>query len=729
MNLQQQAHEFLLKGDYHQVAKLYEVVTQTEPEVISYYWHLGLAYLLQEHEAEAQMTWFLAMNQGAAEDLDRWTAELVQVLETEAQRQESLENYQLSWLIRQHIREIVPTEISNLLHLIRLSIQTETFVTDALAEWSVIELLEKIPGTVSSDLLLQVLDQLLKFPPTGLEAVEFAKACLQQIKPSEVLIDSLVQPVFWLAFIANKLVLASRLLEIYLEFSPAHLGVLEALAQIYAAAGCRQAAIETAERLYTHCQTLPSKVMANFLILRGLMMSGGRRQEIELTQARHHSLLMELIQTQPQDLEFSASNLIAAPGLFPYLRDDPTQNRWLQNQIAQLCQSNLQATTNQQVQRYYHSHISRSKLSKPLRIGYLSHCLRQHSVGWLSRWLFQHHNRESFHLSIYFYNQPISDFTHTWFVNQVDATHDLEQTDPQTVADKIFEDQIDILVDLDSITLPQTCSILALKPAPVQVSWLGWDASGLPAIDYFIADPYVLPENAQGFYQETIWRLPQTYVAVDGFEVDVPTLRRDQLGIPADAVVYLSAQSGPKRHPDTARLQMQILKQVPNSYFLIKGPADAAVVQEAFTQLAEAEGVDPDRLRFLPRDSNELVHRANLDIADVVLDTYPYNGATTTLEILWIGIPLVTRVGQQSAARNSYAFLMNVGIKEGIAWTDKEYVEWGVRLGKDEALRQQVAGKLKASRQTSPLWNAKQFTREMEKAYQQMWAKYIEAGK
>ncbi len=731
MNLKQQAHEFLLKGDCHQVAKLYEDAIQAEPDNISHYWHLGLSYLLQEHEEEAQMTWFLAMEQGTPEDVDQWTVELIQVLEIEAQRQESLENYQLSWLIRQHIREIVPTEISNLLHLIQLSIQIETFVAQSLAEWGVIELLEKsLPGTVNPSLLFQVLDQLLKFPQTGLEVVAFAKVCLQQVEPCEALIDGLVQPAFRLAFIANKPALASRLLELCLEFSPAHLGVLETLSYTYTAGGSPQASIEAAKHFYTHCQTLPLKVTANFLILRGLMMSGGRRQEVGLIQVRHQSLLMELIQAQPKDLDFNlATNLIASPGLFAHLRDDPTKNRWLQNQTAQLCQSNLQANAGQQIQHYYYSHISRSNSSRPLRVGYLSHCLRQHSVGWLSRWLFQHHNRESFHLSIYFYNQPISGFTHTWFVNQVDAAHNLEQTEPQTVANKIFEDQIDILVDLDSITLPQICSIMALKPAPVQVSWLGWDASGLPAVDYFIADPYVLPENAQEYYQETIWRLPQTYVAVDGFEVEVPTLRRDQLGIPADAIVYLSAQSGPKRHPDTARLQMQILKQVPNSYFLIKGPADEVAVQEAFTQLAETAGVDPGRLRFLPKVPSEPVHRANLGIADVVLDTYPYNGTTTTLETLWMGIPLVTRVGLQIAARNSYAFLTNVGVTEGIAWTDEEYVEWGVRLGKDEALRQQVAWKLKASRQTSPLWNAQKFTREMEKAYQQMWARYIEAGK
>jgi predicted O-linked N-acetylglucosamine transferase (SPINDLY family) len=116
-----------------------------------------------------------------------------------------------------------------------------------------------------------------------------------------------------------------------------------------------------------------------------------------------------------------------------------------------------------------------------------------------------------------------------------------------------------------------------------------------------------------------------------------------------------------------------------------------------------------------------------LAIADVVLDTYPYNGATTTLETLWMGIPLVTRVGEHFSSRNSYTMMVNAGITEGISWTNEEYVEWGVRFGKEPELRKQVAWKLWKSRQTAPLWNAKAFTQEMEKAYQQMWQGYVNA--
>jgi predicted O-linked N-acetylglucosamine transferase (SPINDLY family) len=319
----------------------------------------------------------------------------------------------------------------------------------------------------------------------------------------------------------------------------------------------------------------------------------------------------------------------------------------------------------------------------------------------------------------------VVDSLEEWYKQQVDRAY-VGGLSTIEIADQISQDGIDILIDLDSLTLDLNCEILGMKPASIQATWLGWDASGLPAVDYFIADPYVLPKSAPEYYKEKIWRLPQTYIAVDGFEVEVPTLRREQLNIPSNAVVYLSSQIGYKRHPDTARMQMKIIAEVPNSYFLIKGAGDETAVKNLFFQLAEEEEVERDRLRFLSQDPTEATHRANLGIADVVLDTYPYNGATTTLETLWMCIPIVTRVGQQFAARNSYSMMVNAGITEGIAWTDEEYVEWGIRLGKYPVLRQQISWKLRQSRQTAPLWNAKQFTLEMEKAYEQMWEIYVE---
>ena len=136
--------------------------------------------------------------------------------------------------------------------------------------------------------------------------------------------------------------------------------------------------------------------------------------------------------------------------------------------------------------------------------------------------------------------------------------------------------------------------------------------------------------------------------------------------------------------------------------------------------------MDPDRLRFLNPIADEITNRANLAIADVVLDTFPYNGTINALETLWMGIPLVTQVGQQFAARNSYTLMLNAGIDKGIAWNEQEYIDWGVKFGLDRKLRLQVRERLRLGRKTAPVWNARQFTIDMENAYQQMWTKHLE---
>ena len=149
-------------------------------------------------------------------------------------------------------------------------------------------------------------------------------------------------------------------------------------------------------------------------------------------------------------------------------------------------------------------------------------------------------------------------------------------------------------------------------------------------------------------------------------------------------------------------------------------------MREFFLEIAREENVSGDRLRFLQNVPSEAVHRANLMLADVVLDTYPYNGATTTLETLWQCIPIVTQVGEQFAARNSYTMLVNAGIEEGIARSREEYIAWGIRFGIEEELRREVCQKLKRARNTALLWDGKQFTRDLEDAYTQMWRIYLE---
>ncbi|UKO98166.1 O-linked N-acetylglucosamine transferase, SPINDLY family protein [Nostoc sp. UHCC 0870] len=726
----QRAEKYFLAGNYIQAASLYEEAITIEPDVKSHYWHLGLMLLLQGQEVEAQTTWFMAIMEVDTEQVETCQAELIKILQTEAERREELKEYLVAEKIRNNIKEIFPQDIHNLLNLIKLAIKLETYSGQDLEELGLIKVLQSQPkGDVNLELLMDVLKLILDYAPLHPPTLEFLEACLPHCKNNHQILLIVVLPAaLEIAYSKRLPKIAVKLCEIYLKLSPNNTEVIGQLATFYQNAGQFDQGIETAKSYYSLVENLPEKVFANRQILRGLMTAGGHWEESCLVQKRQEELVESLIKAQPKELDsVRIARLFNANFFTPYIEDNPKKNKHIQNQLLQLCEANIENYAKEKVEKYFHGHIERKKQNltdKKLKIGYLSYCLRSHSVGWLARWLFQYHDRNKFEISAYFINtNPECDPLHEWYLSKLDKAYKSNHT--SEIAEEIYKDEIDILIDLDSITLDISCEIVSLKPAPVQVTWLGFDASGSPSIDYFIADPYVLPESAQEYYSEKIWRLPQTYIGIDGFEVSVPTITREQLDIPHDGIVYLCAQRGFKRHPDIARLQLRILKEVPNSYFLIKGISDEESIKIFFDGLAEEEGVDTSKLRFLPGVIAESVHRANLGIADIVLDTYPYNGATTTLETLWMCIPMVTRVGEQFAARNSYTMMMNAGITEGIAWTDEEYVEWGVRLGKDEALRQQIAWKLRQSRKTSPLWNGKQFTREMENAYTQMWQRYI----
>lgn len=727
------AYQCLIQGNYHQAVMFYEQAISTEPQLKTPYWYLGLVLLLQGQVAEAQTTWLMGLMEGEPDQVDLWTEELRDILLQEATRREALNQPAIALSIRQQLTEICPHDINNNLRLIELAIEQQIYTGDELTELNIIDSIGEQRDTVDLNQLMSTLKRILQYAPLHPSSLELAETCVvyaKTIEQASALINILHKASLEAAYIKKYIPIGVSLAELALRLDPQNREVLYHLAPLYIMATQYLQGIETAKLCHSLSHEIPDLIFANYLQLKALLTAGGTYWKQAYPINQQQQLLLKTLVEEPetQVTHLQVSRLFNSNTFVPYLEDRPQAYCEIRNRVAQLCQIVVQSENEKTVGRYKERYENRRKLgnlTKPIKIGYLSYCFRSHSVGWLARWVFQHHDRERFDLHAYFVICDLPDDPlHQWYLSQ--APKAFKSNSYREIAEQIDQDEIDILIDLDSITLDISCLVVALKPAPIQVSWLGWDASGIPAIDYFIADPYILPESAQEYYTEKIWRLPHTYIAVDGFEVNVPTLRRDQLDIPSDAVIYFSSQRGFKRHPDTARLQMQILKEVPNSYFLIKGGADEESIEAFFRELAEAEGVESDRLRFLPGVPTEDIHRANLSIADVVLDTYPYNGATTTLETLWMGVPLVTRVGEQFAARNSYTMMMNAGITEGIAWTDEEYVEWGIRLGKDEALRQQVSWKLRQSRRTAPLWNAKQFTRELEKAYEQMWQRYLE---
>ena len=572
---------------------------------------------------------------------------------------------------------------------------------------------------VNLELLFQIIPNILKVP--FVINIDLLNASLKYISDTDVFILFLKSIAIDMAYYKHIPSYSIDLIKVCLYLKPNQLNLIHQLYQFSCMAEDHDQMLGAAEAFLSQAETPDLKAFGYYKVIQALMSNGSWLNAQEILPV-YITSLQKMVVSPPQSIDplvqqFGLQGIIN-PLL--YLQDNPLLFRQLRNQISTLFQYFVPNWVS------WSRNITNIDRNYPriLKIGYIAHTLKRHSVGWLSRWLIHYHDREQFKIYIYLINQQEDDITKIWFREKVDFIYNFPSI-TQEIADQIQQDQIDILVDLDSFSHGVTCQILALKPAPIQLTWLGSDATGLPAVDYFIADPYVLPDNAQEYYQENIWRLPQTYLAIDGFEVGVPTLNRENLNIPDDAIIYLNVQGDRKYHPDNIRLQMQIIQAVPNSYLLFKGRGKNSVVEKLLQYLAEEYNVSFDRLRFLETAPSEEIHRANLGIADVVLDTYPYNGATTTLETLWMGIPLVTRVGQQFSARNSYAFMINAGLTEGIAYTDEEYIDWGIRLGTDAQLRQQIHWKLQQSRKIAPLWNAKKFTQEMEKAYQQMWLKYL----
>jgi predicted O-linked N-acetylglucosamine transferase (SPINDLY family) len=710
----------LLNNTEIQSSEFYEAAILADETSASNYWYLGISYLLTGREEDAQAAWFVPISDADSDEIDSLTNELLVVLDRAADAQAQIADFEQAWLIRQHLWLLAPDRLDNILELVVLVHKLNRLTSELLFEWQVSELLETATvGEIEDELIERVLTALVDHH-TEL-SVKIIGLCLELVElDREVIISKTVTTAFKLFHQDNIMPFAVKVVESCNRIQPDTANTLNVLTEFYLTIQSYKQAIEVSEQYYQLATNTVERLIGAYMVQKAHFTAGSYDNVRSFIDIHRHALT-EFIQASPQNLNYAKNQHCLTCAFFlPYIEDNPRNTRSLQNQLATVHQQNI-LLKNVEIES---AELKIKKKVGCLRIGYIGSTLKGHSVGWLSRWLIHYHDRDSFQIFIYNISVSREDkFNHQWFRDKVDVTYYCE-TKPHEIIAQIKADEIDILIDLDSLTYDTTYFIMACKPAPVQITWLGWDASGIPAIDYFIADPYVLPDDAQEYYQEKIWRLPQTYLAVDGFEVGIPTLRREDLNIPADAVIYLSSQTGYKRHPDSIRCQMQIIKAVPNSYFLIKGKSDTETIRDFFGKLAAEVGISLDRLRFLDQTADEYTHRANLAIADVVLDTFPYNGATTTLETLWMGIPMVTQVGQQFSARNSYTFMLNAGIEEGIAWSEQEYIDWGIKLGLDRELRNKIAGKLRSGQTTAPVWNAKQFTLDMEDAYLQMWAIY-----
>jgi predicted O-linked N-acetylglucosamine transferase (SPINDLY family) len=690
------------------------------------YWQQGIDHILCGEGDEAQDIWLIPFfDENLSIDEDQLSQSLIDYLSEAIEHETLAGNTTEAYELAQHLCIVATNNANALLILFNSSIRANEFDVKILADSSLLKVFsEALPIDINQDILddfvASVTISITKQDSTIY--IDFIKLIIHKIADTEKLICSLLAQSYQLGRNLKLYNIQIKILEICLKHASVDMrfDILFDLSSANIALQNFTAAILISEQCNDEGKLAggEKQLLGSRQLLTALM-EAGEWNRIPETAQQHQIIVQNFIENN-QNADTNI-NSITTTLFLNYLYDEPIISHSIRNSIGGMCSKTINSTSKQVGLNGGHQPIPKNGR---LRIGYIGSTLYKHSVGWLSRWLFKYHDRSNFEIFVYHVNQLTDDsFNHKFFRAEADKAYYLS-VNAEEIADLISKDEIDILIDLDSLGLSTTYNVLCLKPAPISATWLGWDASGCPEVDYFIADPYVLPANAQEYYRSKIWRLPQTYVAIDGFEVESPTKRRSDYQLPADAIVYLCAQQSYKHHPDILRLQMQIIKQVPNSYLMVQLRANPESLIKTYQELADEVGISMEQLRFIQPDPDEMTHRANLQLADVVLDTFPYNGATTTLETLWMGVPMVTKVGQAFVARNSYAFMQNVGVTEGIAHTDTEYIDWGVKLGTDLALRQSVMGKLMHSRKTSPLWNARSFTINMEQAYRQMWNIY-----
>jgi len=710
--------QLLNSQTYSETIDLLSQALEENDNELALYWDLGLVYLWQGQLEEVEAIWLQGVTKAWQLGIGDGVEQLSAYLGEEIKVQTRLEKQENVWHLRYQLQNVNPDDWDNTLKLIQLSNYLGKLTPECLAEWEIVDRLANAEGEViDGELLLDCVLKVLQYP-TAL-SIDFLEVSISFLNSLDWL-TPVMQLSEEMATVQKRLSYAINLVLVCLQYYPKNLYVIHRLMSYYGFTGNEMKVAELAKLLYECRDNVNQDISKNCFIYSRVMLSWlaqGAWQELEHTQIiqQLRESLQQLINSDNVAFhEFVIPRFWAIAMPFVYLQDNPSENRRFLNITASLFQSHYLKLVGEEVLPPL---LPRGDgLERPLKIGYIGHTLRKHSVGWLSRWLFHYHDRRQFEIYVYLVAQENDELTGEWIIPNAHRVVNVDRDAP-AIAQVIREDQLDLLVEVDGLTNNTVAQVLALKPAPIQATWLGSDASGLPAIDYFLVDKLVLPPENQQYYREKLWYLPQTYLAVDGFEVGTPTLTREGLGIATNAVTYLTVQYSTKYTPQMGRLQLTILQSVPNSVLLIKDRTCNGALRRLTEELAAEMGIDQNRLIFLGRDADEATHRANLALADVVLDTYPYGGATTTLETLWMGIPLVTWVGEQFSARNSYAFMRQVGLTAGIAYNADEYGSWGVKLGCDPKLRQEIRQTLLAARKSSPLWQAEAFTREMEKAY------------
>ena len=357
-----------------------------------------------------------------------------------------------------------------------------------------------------------------------------------------------------------------------------------------------------------------------------------------------------------------------------------------------------------------------------IRVAYLSADFREHATSHLAAGLFEQHDRARFEVTALSFGEDDGSAIRGRVVAAFERFVDVRHHSDQEIAELMRQHEIDIAVDLMGFTKDHRLGVLARRPAPIQVNYLGYPGTmGTGFHDYIIADGTVIPAEHEAYYAERVVRLPSSYQVNDEKRpIAATTSSRRDCGLPDDAFVFCCFNNTQKLNPDIFDIWMRVLRAVDGSVlWLLEGSATSSANLRA---AAEQRGVSAERLIFATKTILP-EHLARQRWADLFLDTLPYNAHTTASDALWAGLPMLTQIGETFAGRVAASLLLNVNLPELITTVPDDYERRAIELAQNPEALAVIRRKLAANR-TAPLFDTALFTRRIESAYAVMYRRY-----
>lgn len=362
--------------------------------------------------------------------------------------------------------------------------------------------------------------------------------------------------------------------------------------------------------------------------------------------------------------------------------------------------------------------------SKKIKIGYFSADFKEHPVGYLMAELITRHDRDKFEILGFSLDSWPESIIFNQFKTSFDQFFEVKFLSDLDIALLSRKLNVDIVVDLHGHTLGNRFGIFSYRAASIQVNFLGYPGtSGASFMDYIIADKYVVPENSKEYYSEKICYLPTCCMPYDTRKkVSRKKFLRSELDLPDNCFVFASFNNSYKITPIIFQAWMEILIQVQNSVLWISSQNQWSITNLKLEAIKFS--VDPSRLIFAEKINLIEDHLERLKHADLILDTFPYNGHTTTLDCLWSGVPVLTIKGNSFPSRVASSILNTLNITELITSTQKDYVLKAVDLALNPDKLKNIKAKIVLNTKSSPLFNSSLFAKNLEHAYFLMWQRY-----